>query len=467
MTPGTIRAEVAVVGGGISGLAAARELHKRGIPFVLLEASGRWGGVIRTESEGGFLLEAGPDAMLAQKPDAISLCRELGLAERLVPTNPEQRAVFVLHRGRMHPLPDGMFLAIPTRFWPLITSGLFSWPGKLRMGLDLLWPARRDAGDESIADFLARRFGRESVERLGEPLLAGIHAGEPERLSIRATFPRFVELEARYGSLIRGFLAARPRAPQPPGPPAPAFYSLRGGLGELVNALVAQLPAASLRKDCAVASLELASDGLALKLAAGECLRVRAVVVALPAPRAAALLARLLPEAAPLLAGVAHASTATVLLGYRREDVANPLAGYGLVVPRGEGLRTAACSFFSSKFPGRAPEGHVLLRGFLGGARDPEILQLDAAALAALVRREMDPVLGLRGEPVLTRVYRWPQGTPQMEVGHLERVAEIERRAAGVPGLFLTGAGLRVTGIPDCVVDGTRNAAAAADWLAT
>jgi oxygen-dependent protoporphyrinogen oxidase len=454
------------VGGGIAGLAVAHELQRSGASFALLEASSRWGGVIRTERQEGFLLEAGPDAMLAQKPEALELCRELGLGERLVPTNAEQRAVYVLRGGRLHPLPEGMLLAVPTRVGPFLESSLFSWPGKLRMALDLVRPSRRGADDESIADFLARRFGRECVERIGEPLLAGIHAGVPERLSIRATFPRLAELEARHGSLIRGLLAARAAARGRTASPPAAFYTLQGGLAELVDALVARLPADRLRRDAPVVTLERAAGGYALSLAGGARLAARAVVLALPAPRSGALLATLLPDVAAQLAAIPQASTATVLLGYRREDVAHPLDGYGLLVPRSERLRTTACGFFSTKFPGRAPAGHVLLRGFVGGARDPDALALDDQALPALVARELGPVLGLRGEPVLARVYRWPQRTPQLEVGHLERVAELERRLAAAPGLFLTGAGLRVTGIPDCVADGTRAARAAVAWLA-
>lgn len=457
--------DAAVVGGGVSGLTAAYRLRQRGVPCVLLEESERWGGVIRSENVDGFLLEAGPDSLLAQKRDALELCRELGLAGRIVPTNERERAVYVLHRGRLHPLPDGMFLAVPTRLLPFARSGLFSWPAKLRMGLDLLRPARRASGDESISDFLGRRFGRECVERLGEPLLAGIHAGVPERLSMQATFPRFVELEARHGSLIRGLLAARAAARNAPAPPPP-FYSLRGGLVELVESLVARLPPEALRLRCGVEAVVREGDSFSLRLAGDAPLRARALILALPTKRAGRLLSRLLPEAGRVLDGVAQASTATVLLGYRRGDVVHPLDGYGLLVPRGEGLRTTACSFFSTKFPGRAPDGHVLLRGFVGGARDPGALTLDDAALVATVREEMTPVLGLRGAPVLARVFRWPERTPQLEVGHLARVADVERAVSGVPGLFTTGAGLRVTGIPDCVADATRVAAAAAGWLA-
>jgi oxygen-dependent protoporphyrinogen oxidase len=452
--------DVAIVGGGISGLAAAHVLARRGADFVLLEAAERFGGVIATERRDGFLLEGGPDSMLAQKPEGVALCRELGLAERLVPTNPVQRAVFVLRRGRLHPLPDGMMLAVPTRIWPFLRSSLFSWPGKLRMGMDMVLPARRGRDDESIADFLRRRFGQEAVDRLGEPLLAGIHSGDPERLSIRATFPRFADLEVAHGSLVRGLWRAAARGPKPASPPA-AFYSLAGGLGELVQALVARLPASSLRAGVLVSGLRREGAEFRLETAGGEAVSARRVIVAVPAPRAAPLLAPLLPEVAATLAAIPFASTATVLLGYRRGDVAHPLHGYGFVVPRTEGLRTTACSFSSTKFPGRAPDGCVLLRGFVGGVRDPGALALSDEDLVELVRRELAPLLGLAGTPLLARVFRWPAGTPQMEVGHLARVAELERRLEAVPGLSLTGSGLRGTGIPDAVADGARVAQAA------
>jgi oxygen-dependent protoporphyrinogen oxidase len=456
-------ATVAIIGGGITGLCAAHTLQKLGTPWVLVDAAPFLGGVIRTESRAGYLLEGGPDSILAQKPEGIALCRELGLGERLVPTNPDERSVFILRGGRLHPLPEGMMLAVPTKIGPFLRSGLFSWPGKLRMGLDLVIPGGNGRGDESIASFLRRRFGQESVERLGEPLLAGIHAGDPEKLSILATFPRFRDLEARHGSLVRGMWAA-PRPRRPAGEPAPsAFYSLRCGLRELVDALVLRLPRERLLTKRPVLQVSRADGAFSIALDRGDVLRAQRVIVAAPGPRIAPALRELAPEVAQALAAIPFASSATVLLGYRREDVAHPLNGYGLVVPQTEGLRTTALSFVSTKFPYRAPEGHVLLRGFLGGVRDPGVLALTDEEMVQTVQRDMSGILGLRGTPVLTRVFRWPEGTPQLEVGHLERMAGVESRAAQLGGLYLTGAGVRSTGIPDSVAEGTRAAQAAAE----
>ncbi len=455
------RAGIAIIGGGISGLSAAWALHKRRVPYLLLEAGPSLGGVIRTETRGGFLLEGGPDSMLAQKPEGVALCRELGLGERLIPTNPERRAVYILHRRALHPLPEGMMLAVPTKILPFARSGLFSWPGKLRMGLDLVRPRRQENGDESIASFLRRRFGQEAVDRLGEPLLAGIHAGDPERLSILATFPRFRDLEAKHGSLVRGMWAAP--HPKPKAPPPAAFYSLRGGLREMVDALVGRLDPQSIRTATVVRSLARDGAGFTIGLEAGETVRADGVIVAAPGPKIAPALEGLLPDVARTLSTVPFASSATVLLGYRREDVAHPLDGYGMVVPQTEGLRTTALSFVSTKFAHRAPEGHVLLRGFLGGVRDGEVLGLSDDELLETVRRDMKSILGLRGEPVLTRVFRWPGGTPQLEVGHLDRMRAVERAVGEVPGLHLTGAGIWSTGIPDSVADATRVASVAAE----
>jgi len=453
--------DVAVVGGGIAGLSAAHALHRLGVSYRLLEGSPRLGGVIRTEREDGFVMEAGPDAILAQKPAAVDLTRELGLGDRLIPTNPAQKTVFVLHRGRLLPLPDGMMLGVPTRFAPMVTTSLFSWTGKLRMAAEVRMRPRPDAGDESIASFLGRHFGKEAAERIGEPLLAGIHAGAPEQLSMLSAFPRFVEMERRHGSLIRAmWKAPRPKA----GAPA-AFVSFPGGLQELADALAARVQPAAM-VDRPVRALRPAPGGWEIESGGGETLAAKALILALPSRAAARLLGAVDAGLADALGAFRSVSTAVVYLGYRRADVGHPLDGYGVVIPRGEGLRASGLGFVSTKFPGRAPEGHVLLRAFLGGARDPDVLVDDDDALVDRAAAECTPVLGLRGAPVLARVFRWPHATPQMEVGHTARMAWIDAQADARRGLYLTGAGLRGTGIPDMLADGARQAHRAAAWLA-
>ena len=461
MTPAEPATPVAVVGGGIAGLSAALSLHQRGHRFLLFEARDDLGGVIRTERHLGFLLEGGPDSFLVQKPEAMALVRALGLEDRLVATNPEARTVFVLRGGRLLPLPEGMTLTVPTRVWPVLASPLFSWGGKLRMGLDLVRPARPGDDDESIASFVRRRFGPELLDRVAEPLLAGIHAGDPETLSLRATFPRLAALERAHGSVVRGLRAAAPPTSAFPS----AFASLRGGLGELVEALRARLPQPDVRTSCPVRTLRREGNGFALRLENGDERIFRAVLVALPAPAAADLTLAVAAEAASLLSGIRFASTVVLVLGYRREDVAHPLEGYGLLVPRSEGLRTTALSFHSTKLEGRVPDGQVMLRVFLGGIKDGDVVDLTDGELLEIARREMGPVLGLRGDPILTRVFRWPHATPQMEVGHGDLLARIEQAIAAVPGLFLTGAGLRGTGLPDTVGDAQRTASAVAAFL--
>ena len=454
---------VAVVGGGITGLAAAHTLARQSVPFLLLERETRLGGTIRTERADGFLLDAGPDAFLAQKPEAVMLCRELGIEDRLIPTNPTARAVSVLDRNRLHPLPEGMVLTVPTRILPLAMSSLFSPWGKLRMACEPLIPPRRGGGDESIASFVTRRLGRQALERLAEPLLAGIHSGDPERLSMNALFPRFVELEEKYGSLIRGMRKMTPRRSS--GQSASVFLSLQGGLSELVEAVTAQLPEGSVRRGDGVHRVRWEGGLYVLRLASGEEVSASACILAVPLRVAERLVGELSSDLAALLGGIRTVSTAVVFLGFPREEVRHSLQGYGFVVPRTAKRRILAATFVSSKFPHRAPGSHVLLRVFLGGARDPEALALSDAALIDVARSELSGILGPLGTPSLTRVYRWEQSTPQVEVGHAKRLAAIEDRLGGWPGLELAGNGLRGVGIPDCISDGRRSAEAIREFL--
>jgi oxygen-dependent protoporphyrinogen oxidase len=451
--------DVVIVGGGIAGLAAAWTLSARGLAVLLLEATDRWGGVIRTEVVSGFLLEAGPDAFIAQKPQAAALCRELGLFDRLLPSNTTQKTVFLLREGRTLPLPEGLALGVPTRLRAFLRSPLVSWPGKARMGLEPLLPRRRDTGDESVADFFRRRLGAEALRALGDPLLSAIHGGDAERLSMRAVLPRFADME-RSGSLVLGLWRAARKAP----PGGPTFYALQGGLSELVNALVTRLPHDRRRLSQAVSAVRCEDGGVSVESESGR-LRARAVILALPPHRAARLLEPLDARTAEELSAIAVAPAVTVHLAYRRQDVEHPLDGHGLLVPRTEGLRCTACSFVSTKFPSRAPGGHVLLRAALGGTRDPDVVRMEERDLVRLAHAEMAKPLGLRADPLISRAYRWPSATPQMEVGHLERVARIERRLADLPGIHLTGGGFKGVGLPDVIGDARAVAARVADEL--
>lgn len=454
MDKARVDTEVVIVGGGIAGLAAAWTLQQRGVPFRLFEATDRWGGVIRTEVVSGFLLEAGPDAFIAQKPEAAALCRELGLGERLVPSNTSLKTVFVLRKGRLVPMPEGLALGVPTRVRSFLRSSLVSWPGKMRMGLEPFVPRRRDGSDESVADFFRRRLGDEALRSLGDPLISAIHGGDAARLSMRAVLPRFADMETK-GSLLLG-LWRQARGARKGGP---AFYALQGGLSELVNALVSRLPPESRRLSEAVQEVRREGEGVTVETQA-TVLRARAVLLALPPHRAARLLEPVDREAAAMLDRIVIAPAATVHIAYRREDVAHPLDGHGMLVPADEGLRCAACSFVSTKFPARAPGGHVLLRVAYGGVRDPEAVRMEEGDLARLAHQEMGRPLGIRAEPLISRVYRWPFATPQMEVGHFELVARIERRMAELPGIHLAGGGLKGVGLPD-VIGGARSVAAA------
>jgi oxygen-dependent protoporphyrinogen oxidase len=442
---------VAIVGGGISGLAAAYELTVRGIPFVLIERAARCGGVIVTERVGEYVIDAGPDALLQQKPAAVALCGELGITGRLRPQL--TRTTYVVRHGRLRRLPEASVMGIPTRWSSFATSDAFSWRGKLRIAAEIAVRPRphTDADDESIESFMGRRFGREAVEYLAEPLLAGIHGGDPSRLSMRAAFPRFLDLEARSGSVIRGIRHAA--GARPPGAP---FVALSGGMTELTDALMRWIPGAAIQTGTAVETIEREGGRYALRI----------VLVAAPPSISSRLLRSLDGELGALCGNIRAASIATVALGYRRSAVRHPLDGTGFVVPRAEGFRTRAVSWVSSKWADRAPADRVLLRAYIGGVDDPAAVELDDAALIEIAHADAGRALDIRDVPELTRVYRWREATPQLEVGHPDLMERIERRLAAIPGVLLSASGFRGTGIADCIADARVQAARAADRLA-
>jgi oxygen-dependent protoporphyrinogen oxidase len=452
--------DVAIVGGGIAGLATAYELRQRNRSFVVLEGAARAGGVIVSEEIDGFTVDGGPDALLVQKPEGIALCEELGLGDRLVPTKPP-RLAYIQRNKRLYALPAASVLGIPTQVGPFARSRLFSWAGKLRMGAELFVPPRQDDTDESIGDFMRRRFGAEATTYLAEPLLAGIHAGDVDRLSLHALFPRLAKAEKKHGSVIRAFRTMpESKVPNTSG----AFRSLPGGLGELIRALLGALGEGNVRVNTRVSAVTGLGPFL-VRTHDDETIGARAVVLATPAYATGALMRDRDDEISRLCDAIPYASAGTVALAFRRSAVTHPLNGSGFVVPRVEKTGILAGSWLSSKWPHRAPDNCVLLRTFVGGARDPKALDETDQELIARSVAALTPLIGITGEPLFARVYRFERGNAQHEVGHLTRVAAIDRALARHPGLFVTGSGFRGVGIPDCVSDGRATARQVETWL--
>jgi oxygen-dependent protoporphyrinogen oxidase len=453
---------VAVVGGGIAGLAAAHravELARARsvtLDLTLLEARDRLGGTIETARMSGFLVEAGPDSFLSEKPWALDLCRRLGLEPRLVGTDERFRRTFVWFRNRLHPLPEGFQLLAPTRLRPFLASRLFSWPGKARMALDLVLPRGGTGADESLGAFVRRRLGRQALERVAQPLVAGIYTADPEELSLAATMPRFLALERARRSIIVGLWQAGRQGPAASGTSGARwslFVTLRGGMAELVQALAARLPADAVHLKCRVNGIVRRGTAWAVD-GGGTTVEADRVIVAAEAHAASRLLRYVDPPLATLLQVIPYASSATVSLGYGRADIPHPLDGFGFVVPRVEGRALLACTFSSVKFPGRAPAGHVLLRCFLGGALNASMLEGADDDLVHQARQELAVALGVVADPVLVRVARHPAAMPQYVVGHLRTLEAIDARLATMPGLYLAGSAYRGVGIADCVQSG-------------
>ena len=456
---------IAIIGGGIAGLSTAYYLQKQAeaegapIRYTLVESAPRLGGKLLTEHIDGFIVEGGPDSFITQKPAALKLVQELGLEDELIATQDENKGVFVYQGGKLKPLPEGVMLIVPTKITPFLLSSLFTPWGKLRMGMDLFLPARKDDEDETLADFIRRRLGHEALDRLAEPMMAGIYNAEAEDQSIMATFPRFRAIEKKYGSLIRGMLAAKRHRPAPApangARPRSVFMSMRTGITALAEALAAALDG-EIRTGARVRSVQRRNDGYRLELDGGEVLEADAVVLATPAYVSADMLGGDRPDLAEGLRRIRYVSTGTISLAYARSDIPHPLNGFGLVIPRSAGRRINAVTWSSVKWPDRAPAGRVLMRVFFGGSRHPDVFALPDRELTALVQEELRLIMGIQAVPELVRIYRWPQASPQYDVGHLDHIAALE--AACPPGLYLTGSAYRGVGIPDCIAQGEATA---------
>ena len=456
---------VAVVGGGIAGLASAYNLQEgarsAGIPLdcTLIESDARLGGKVVTGHEDGFTVEGGPDSFLTQKPWAIDLCKRLELQDRLIGTNDASKQVWILWKGKLRKLPDGVLLIVPTRFQPFVFSTLITPWGKLRMGMDLVIPARRDSSDESVADFVRRRLGNEALDKIAEPLMGGIHVSDPERQSLLAAFPRFAAIERKYGSLVRGMLAGM-RAHPSNGKALPPFMTLRGGLDELISTLANHLGETRMVLGRTVEQLIRNESGYRIAMDDGSNMEVDAVVLATPARDAAKLVASFDSELAAKLRSIRYVSTATVSLGYRRDAISHSLRGFGFVIPRKEHRLITGCTWSSTKFDDRAPAGSVLLRCFLGGATDEAPALAPEEEMVRYAREELSSLMGSTAEPVMIQVYRWRNGHPQYDVGHLDLLAEIDGMCAAHPGLQLAGSSYRGIGLPDCIHSGALAAEA-------
>jgi len=473
---------IVIVGGGISGLATANRLVElsqstpRPVQIVLLEASPRVGGTINTEQREGFLIERGPDSFISEKPEAVALARRLGLESNLLQTNEAHRRSFIVRKGRLRPVPEGFQLLAPSRLWPFLTSDIFSLSGKVRIAGDLFLPRKAPNAqtDESLADFVRRRLGTQALQRMAQPMVGGIYTANPETLSLRATLPRFLELEQEHRSIILGmWRKGRSVSPAEKQGTSGARYSLflsfNNGMSMLTDALARKLTNYPVNGQNAEVQLSMrlntradkvernfATSGSAWRVTTngGDTLDAAAVCLALPAYHVASLLQNTSCELAKLLKEISYASTATVNLAYRRADIKHPLDGFGFVVPFIERRSVLACTFSSVKFAGRAPREHVLLRAFVGGALQPEMLQLDEAEMMARVKADLQTLLGVESEPLFAAATTWWKSMPQYEVGHLDRIRLIEEKLNELGGLTLCGNSYRGAGIPDCIRSG-------------
>ncbi|MFA5140628.1 MAG: protoporphyrinogen oxidase [Elusimicrobiota bacterium] len=441
---------VVVVGGGITGLSCAYELRKAGARAVLLEASDRLGGKILSDPVCGTVFEGGPDSFVTNKPWAVDLIRELGMEKDLLCTDRLKRSVRVLTRGRLRSYPEGLMLLAPTMMIPFLRSDFMPWKDKLRMAAEPLVPVGDPEADESLAQFCRRRFGEEALETLVGPILAGIHAGDPERLSLQSTFPQLKELEQRRGSITRGMLAMRGRTRVPDG--LTLFVTLAGGLSRIVDALRERSRGVETRLKTPAESSERAGPNWRVGGVEAD-----AVVLAAPAREAA----KLVPWDGPLaaeLSGVEYSSTAVVGLFYSGKVIPPGLDGHGFVLDRRERRRLLAATFSSSKFPGRAPEDKTVIRCFLGGAGREHMVSGPDQGIIASAMHEMRSLLGLSKDPVDARVYRWPEANPQYNVGHEARLRRIAEGLVRHPGLVLAGSSYRGVGLPECIRSGREAA---------
>ncbi len=453
---------VAIIGGGITGLAAAHRLTEL-VPAAelsLFESDDHLGGVLQTTRREGFLIEGGADNFLVTVPWALGLCRRIGFEDQLISTNSGYRHAFVVRKGKLVPIPDGFVVMAPSKVWPMLATPILSPLGKLRLACERFVPRRRERDDESLASFCRRRLGRESYERLVQPLVGGIYTGDPERLSLRATMPRFAEMEVRHGSLIR----ALGNQPKPSGRSSGARYSMfvapRDGMSSLIDAIANKLPNGCIHLGAQVERVGKTEHGWSVALAndSGGPKEFDAVILAMPATPTAQLIEAVDDRIAAELRSIRLASCSIVSLGFRRDQVAHPLDGFGVVVPMIEKRKILSASFSSIKYAGRAPDGSVLIRVFVGGDCQPDLGDLPDDQLREVVVGELRELLGVQGDPRLAHISRRGAAMPQYHIGHLDRVSRTRDQQRHHAGLFLAGNAYDGIGIPHCIRSGEQAA---------
>ncbi|MBV9340625.1 MAG: protoporphyrinogen oxidase [Acidobacteria bacterium] len=447
---------IAIVGGGISGLSAAFELERQrreGAPveYVLFESSSRFGGVIKTERVDDCIVEAGADSFLTEKPWAADLCRELGLEDQFIGSKDHQKTSFILVNGRLRPIPDGLVFMIPTKLRAVFFSPLFSWRTKLKILREWFDPPPAAGADATVADFIERHYGPEMVERVADPLLAGIYGASARELSVAAVLPRLVDMAGKYGSLGRAMAAMRASIA---GNQRPLFTSLRQGMEQMVDRLLAQIPAGACRRPGTRVEA-VGRESLKWQVRnAGRTEEFDAVIVATPAPGAAELLKTIAPLAGELCT-IGYSSSMMAVLGWEEAVRRVIPGGFGFLVPRGEKLRIRAVTFVHNKFPERAPPDRALIRCFLGGSGDEAILDSSEDEIRTLICRELEQMLGIAQKPLFLRIYRWKKVMARYGLGHRARIERINHHLRSLPGLALAGNAYDGIGVPDCVRSGS------------
>lgn len=462
--------KIVVIGGGITGLSAAYEVQQAkekgaAVDYLLVEKDDRLGGKIFTEKKDGYILEGGPDCFLSDKPWVAQMSEKIGITNRMIPSNDASKITYVYADKKLQRLPDGVMSLVPTKLVPFALSSLISWPGKIRMAFDLLIPKKKTDEDETLGSFVTRRLGQEALDKIAEPLIGGIHAGDPDQMSLKATFPRFIQMEQNHGSLIKAMLAGKKNMPKPkppePGKPRKTFFmTFKEGMAELTDTIAGNLDKSKILTGKTVEKISKDAEGKYTVYIEGmDPVVADAVIVTAPAHEAAEIVKDLDAELYKNLAGIPLATSATVNLAFKRSDVNETLEAFGFIVPLSEGRKVKAGTYSSTKWDYRTPsDEYVLIRAFVGGAKNQELVYQEEDALLKMVLSELKDIIGLKAQPVMHRIYKWIKGMPQYTIGHLDRVAQIEARTAANPGLYVVGGSYRGVGVGDCINVGSQAA---------